>query len=177
MKMVTEFTYGGVQLRYNAETGECWRKLRVSGWRLITPGNNAGIYTQLEIFGRFFKLHRIIAEVFLNGGKPLLPTQHIDHIEPADSSHAQDRLSNLRIVSRSQNLMNRGIQSNNTSGYKGVYFSKPTGKWRAKIMTSGRLKSLGYFPTAEAAASAYDLAAKDLHGGFARLNFSTGSSL
>ena len=170
MDRITKFTYLGVNLKYNPETGECWRKLRVSGWKLITPGTQYR-YTCLRICGKTLYLHRIIAEVFLNDGKPLTTQQDVDHIKHADGSHAQDRLSNLRIASRSQNLMSRGSQCNNTSGYKGVYFSKPTGKWRAKISTCGRLKCLGYFSTPEAAALAYDKAAKNLHGEFAKLNF------
>ena len=171
MNEITEFTYRGVNLKYNPETGECWRQLQNGVWQLFTPGTDRGVYTAITICGTFFRLHRIIAEVFLNGGKPLTTQQHVDHKEHIDGSHWQDRLSNLRIVSRSQNGMNRCSQSNNTSGYKGVSFYKPTGKWRAKIMRQGRTKYLGYFPTAEAAASAYDLAAKNLHGEFANLNF------
>ena len=172
MNEITEFTYRGVRLKYNPETGECWKKLRVSGWKLITPGNNGGVYTQLTICGKHCRLHRIIAEVFLNGGKPLTATQQdVDHIQQADGSHAQDRLSNLRIASRSQNLMNQRIYRNNTSGYKGVYWDKTTGKWAARIMSQGRRKFLGSFTTPEAAALAYDKAAKELHGEFAKLNF------
>lgn len=167
---ITGFSYRGVSLKYNPETVECWRKLRVSGWKLITPGNNT-VYTCLGICGRICNLHRIIAEVFLNGGKPLTATQQVDHIEHADGSHAQDRLSNLRIVSRSQNSMNKGINHTNTSGYKGVYWSKAAGKWAAQITTCGRRKYLGLFTTPEAAALAYDKAARELHDEFANLNF------
>ena len=168
---ISEFNYRGVQLRYNPETGECWRKLSAGRWRLITPGKQAGVYTVIGICGRLFKLHRIIAEIFLNAGKPLTAQQEVDHKEQADGSHAQDRLSNLRIVSRSQNLMNQRINRNNTSGYKGASLHKHSGKWHAKIGSCGRRKSLGYFSTPEAAALAYDKAAKELHGEFAELNF------
>ena len=171
MNLATEFTYQGVQLRYSPETGECWRKLGVSGWNLITPGTQAGVYTQLRICGRLFNLHRIIAEIFLNDGQPLTAQQEVDHIKQVDGSHAQDRLSNLRIASRSQNAMNQRIARNNTSGYKGVYWQKTAGKWKAQIDSCGRRKYLGYFSTPEAAALAYDKAAKGLHGEFAKLNF------
>ena len=166
---ISEFTYGGVQLRYNPETGECWGAFQNGVWKLLLPTENG--YTRLWAGGKARYLHRIIAEVFLNGGKPLTPQQEVDHIQQADGSPAQDRLSNLRIVSRSQNLKNQRISRNNTSGYKGVSLQKSTSKWQAKIMSCGRRKHLGTFTTAEAAALAYDKAAKELHGEFAKLNF------
>ena len=175
MKETTEFNYRGVQLRYNKETGQCWKQWKNGKWALIAAGNLQGKYTQLCIGANLLLLHRVIAEVFLNDGKPLTTKQEVDHIERADGSHAQDRLRNLRIVSRSQNAMNQRINRNNTSGYKGISLRKPTGKWRAEIMSGGRRKYLGYFPTAESAALAYDKAAKELHGEFAKLNFDTGS--
>ena len=174
MSGFTEFSYRGVQLRYNPETGECLRELSAGKWRLIMAGTDARRYTKIGICGTIFGLHRIIAEVFLNDGKPLTTQQQVDHIEHIDGSHWQDRLSNLRIVSRSQNSMNRGSQCNNTSGYKGVSFYKPTGKWGARIMIHGRTTHLGFFTTPEAAALAYDKAASELHGEFARPNFIEG---
>ena len=165
---ISEFTYGGVQLRYNPETGECWKRARL-GWVLLIPGTDG--YTRIIIAGKHMTLHRVLAEIFLNMGKPLDAGQMVDHKEPRDGSHAQDRLSNLRIASNSQNLMNRGINRNNKSGYKGVFLHKPTGKWQAQIMSGGRHKYLGYFTTPEAAALAYDKAARELHGEFAKLNF------
>lgn len=175
MKETTEFNYRGTQFRYNAETGHCWRQWKNGDWVLITPGTLNG-YTCLNICGKTCRLHRIIAEAFLNDGKPLTPQQDVDHIEHADGSHAQDSLSNLRIVSRSQNSMNRAINSNSKSGYKGVSWKKTINKWQVKIGSCGRTKHLGYFTTPEAAALAYDKAAKELHGEFAKLNFDTGSS-
>ena len=169
MNTITEFTYRDVSLKYNPETGECWRAFQNSVWKLLLPAKNG--YTRLWAGNRLYKLHRIIAEVFLNAGKPLTPQQDVDHIQPADGSHAQDRLSNLRIASRSQNLMNQTIRSNNTSGYKGVSWQKTVNQWKAQIVSCGRHKYLGLFATPEAAALAYDKAAKELHGEFAQLNF------
>lgn len=54
---------------------------------------------------------------------------------------------------------------------KGVSWNKRREKWQADIGMSGKRKRLGRFNTAEEAARAYDEAAKELHGEFARLNF------
>ena len=170
---ISEFTYGGVQLRYNPETGECWRKSRGVHWVLITPGTHTAGYTRIKLGGTYIRLHRILAEVFLNEGIPLMRTQQVDHIIPVDGSHSQDKIGNLRIVSNSQNSMNRERSSSSTSGYKGVTWDKQANKWKAGIISYGSRRHLGFFTTPEAAALAYDQAAKLLNGEFAKLNSPT----
>ena len=70
----------------------------------------------------------------------------IDHI---NRNKLDNRRSNLRICIHSQNLINRGIQKNNTSGYAGVTWYKPLKKWMASIKVDGRFKNLGYFKNKE----------------------------
>lgn len=77
---------------------------------------------------------------------------------------------NLRIATRGQNQHNRGRYRSNTSGYIGVSWRESHQKWRARINVNGEQEHLGYFDTAEAAANAYDEAARRLHGFFARTN-------
>jgi AP2 domain. len=90
----------------------------------------------------------------------------VDHI----SRNALDnRKSNLRIVTPSQSVMNRKGWAGR---YKGV--TKWYEKWRARIDVNHKQVFLGYFLTEEEAAYAYDKAAKELHGEFARLNFPEG---
>lgn len=89
----------------------------------------------------------------------------VDHI---DGNPLNNRRANLRLASISQNGMNRGKQTNNTSGYKGVTFNKRNGKWAARICTNGVTKHIGYFDDAHSASLAYsDAAARD-HGRFAK---------
>lgn len=76
---------------------------------------------------------------------------------------------NLRNSTRSQNAMNKGKQSNNTSGYKGVFFNGH--KWYARIGAGEKYIYLKTWNTPEEAARAYDEAAKMYHGEFAFLNF------
>ena len=170
------FIYQEVPLAYSPETGMCWRvDGRDGNWKLITPGTSKGTYTHLSIGGSMRKLHRIIAEVFLNAGKPLTPQQDVDHEEHADGSHWQDRLSNLRICSPSENLQNQQLKSNNTSGFKGVCWGKREGKWQANIQLHGKRQHLGFFPTPEAAAQAYDAAAIRYFGEFSLTNAKLGN--
>jgi AP2 domain len=98
-------------------------------------------------------LHRLIA-----GGEA-----DVDH---KDHNGTNNRRGNLRPCSRSQNLGNSRHRVG-ASGFRGVTPEKRTGRWQAQI---ARLK-LGTFPTAEAAARAYDAAAIERFGHFASLNF------
>ena len=66
--------------------------------------------------------------------------------------------------------MNRGRTKKNTSGFKGVYWSKWCNLWRARIKVYGENIQIGYFKEKVAAAKAYNDAAKKHHGEFAHIN-------
>lgn len=73
----------------------------------------------------------------------------VDHFDNDTLNNTDD---NLRVVTKEQNLQNRTIQVNNTSGYRGVCFHKKTGKWQANSRIDGKLAYLGLFNTKEEAA-------------------------
>ena len=93
------------------------------------------------------------------------PEGQVDH---EDLDGLNNVRSNIRLATPSQNMCNKGIQRNNSSGYKGV--GRHAGKWRARIAINGKCIHIGYFETAALAAHAYDVRARDLHGKFARTN-------
>ena len=105
------------------------------------------------------KMHRLI----LGLTDPAIKTDH------RDKNGLNNKRGNLRACSNAENLRNRGANSNNTSGFKGVSWDKQNWKWRARIRLNRKLKSLGYYDTPEAAYAAYCAAAKDLHGEFHNL--------
>jgi len=82
-----------------------------------------------------------------------------------------NRRSNLRKCSHSQNMWNNKGSRKNTSGFKGVSYHKDTGKFQAYITKDDKYRHLGLFVLAEDAARAYDAAALKLFGEFAKLNF------
>jgi len=104
-------------------------------------------------------MHRIVA-----GTPKNMLTDHIN----------MDRLDNtkknLRIVTKSQNGMNRGVPSNSTTGYKGVVFRNDTKKYRAYISLKNKRAWIGQFNTALEAAVAYNKKAFEMFGEFAKLN-------
>ena len=68
--------------------------------------------------------------------------REVDHIYHKTNDNRKDQ---LRIVSSSENNMNKSIPSNNTSGYKGVYYDKRYGNWYAEIGVYNRKFRLGFF--------------------------------
>lgn len=91
-----------------------------------------------------------------------------DHI---NGNTLDNRRANLRLCTNSQNLGNRGKPSNNKSGYKGVSWHTKERKWKAFICSNRKTKGLGSYTNKEDAARAYDKAAKEMFGEFARTNF------
>ncbi len=91
--------------------------------------------------------------------------QLVDHI---NGNGLDNRRSNLRLADYRANCINRHYQSR--SGFRGVHANSQS-TWRAIITSHGKPRRLGSFASAFDAAVAYDLAAIELHGEFAVLNF------
>jgi hypothetical protein len=91
----------------------------------------------------------------------------VDHI---NGNGLDNRKSNLRLCERHENALNRVINYNNVSGYKGVSWFKPIKKWRAQIQYKKVVYYLGCFNKRIDAAKAYNAAALKYHGEFANLN-------
>jgi|SRR5579859_566306 len=90
-----------------------------------------------------------------------------DHVDPEQT--LDNRRSNLRIATRTENRRNSVKQRDNTSGFKGVSFHKRIGKYQAQLNINGVRKSLGYRTTPEEAHVLYREAVKLHHGEYARV--------
>jgi hypothetical protein len=97
------------------------------------------------------------------------PGLQVDHI---NGDGLDNRRANLRIATPAQNMQNRRPRRGAASSFKGVirYPSART-PWGSYISRAGKKAFLGAFPSEEAAARAYDAAARELFGEFAWLNF------
>lgn len=104
--------------------------------------------------------HRLLHRLLL--GNPSSPVDH------ANSDGLDNRRSNLRLCSASQNACNSRLSKANSSGFKGVSFHKRQRAFSAQVRVDGRIVRLGSFATAEEAHVAYCRAAKLHYGEFAR---------
>lgn len=101
-------------------------------------------YICTSINGKIIPIYKIV----LNINDSSLLVDHRNH------NKADNRKNNLRIVTYSQNNMNKSMQSNNTSGATGVVWYKTTNKWKAQIKINGKNIHLGYFVNFEDAVKA-----------------------
>lgn len=124
---------------------------RWAGRPALTAFCNNKEYRHGHIFGKKHKAH--IVGWALHYG--YWPDGEIDHIN-GDAS--DNRIANLRIVSRQENCKNVGISARNTSGKMGVSWSKARKKWQSFITINGRIRSLGRYECFAAASIARDLA-------------------
>lgn len=122
-------------------------------------------YRQLKFMGKVYMYHRVMFFV-MNGYLPDV----VDHIDGNPSNNAK---SNLRAASKSQNMINRKVQSNNKSGKLGVDYMKRDGVWRAQIHKDGEKIYLGTYKTIFDAAAARIRAEKSIHGEYSRNKFHT----
>ena len=146
-------------LDYDPETGVLrWKKSRggsalsgsVAGSTMRVSGKS---YRYLSIDGHKFLSHRVIW-LMCSG---IYPEMEIDHI---DGDGLNNRISNLRHVSHSENQKNSRKQSNNTSGVSGVHWNKTANMWQARIKVNGKTLSIGYYKDIIAASNARKAAEK-----------------
>lgn len=130
-------------------------KLNNRGYRVvgITFQGKAGIYLQ----------HRIVFALVTGEW----PAGMLDHI---DGDRTNNAISNLRPCTMQQNAMNQPGKLPSAGRLKGASFHQRLGKWSSSICLNYTKRHLGYFETAEEAHAAYQAAATELHGKFARFS-------
>lgn len=108
------------------------------------------------------RMHRVIMDVIE------MPDIQVDHYP--DHYGLNNRRSNLRLATASQNAKNSRLRTCNSSGFKGVCWSKANHNFIASIGVDGKYKYIGCYANAIDAARAYDAAATTLQGKFACTN-------
>jgi len=94
--------------------------------------------------------------------------KEVDH---KDLDPMNNRRSNLRAATHAENSRNKPRRRDNTSGHKGVRWNwRYRNKWQAVIVSAGVFRLVGRYQTREEAICAWEQAADELHGEFARMN-------
>ena len=125
-------------------------------------GANSGHgYKKLSLNGKFYYTHQIIF-LMQHGYIPKL----VDHI---DGNSENNAIENLRESNKSLNACNAKLQSNNTSGTKGVTWSKKIGQWTSRVQINKKVIHLGTFNDLELASLVADEARLLYHGKHARI--------
>lgn len=171
-------------LRYDPETGHLFWKNRT--FDMFTDGGHTAEHTCAKwnsrygetqafttidrkgypmgaIFNHTYRAHRVIWAIVYGEWPP----DQIDHI---NGIRTDNRIANLRRATNSQNSRNRGAQSNNRTGYKGVFYDNRVKKYVAILVVDGKQHRGGCFLSVEDAAAAYANLCREHHGEFSRLN-------
>lgn len=114
---------------------KAWNK-RYAGHDALSSVDSCG-YRRGFIMGNMMLAH-VAAYAVHHGEYP----NNVDHI---NGNRSDNRIKNLRSVTKRENSLNRGLNSNNTSGHTGVIWLKHRHKWQAKIKIHGKQISLGHY--------------------------------
>ena len=147
-------------VRYDAETGVFTANLpagkRQEGDTLGSVASHG--YLTVVVAGRSYLAHRL-AWFYVHGRWPSL----VDHI---DRDRHNNRISNLRECTYTENAWNVTPMQGTVSGVEGVNWFASRKKWVAKISSAGVHRTLGYFDTIEDAAAARARAVEAERGAF-----------
>lgn len=151
-------------IEYRPDTGLFfWLQDRNSHAGKAKAGHPAGAvrdgYLRITLHGRQYRAHRL-AWLLMTGEFPPKGFE-IDHINRLRSDN---RWCNLRLVSRSQNNMNAGLRSDNTSGVRGVSWASGNQRWDARITVNKKPILLGQYVVLEDAIAARKAAERQYFG-------------
>ena len=138
------------QLRYN-DGILYWKEWRRGRKRSLEAGTvNSKGYVKLTVDGVQIYAHRVVW-IMRNGDIP--QGMEIDHI---NHDRTDNRIENLRLVTRSINGRNLSMRSNNASGHIGIIWYENRGKYKVNVKVDGRLIYGGWHTCIESAISARD---------------------
>ena len=149
-------------LSYCPITGMFLWKISKQGCKINTPAgslNKTTGYIRIKINQQRYQAHRL-AWLYMYGH---FPEGEIDH---KNRVRSDNRIENLREATRQQNRFNSKQYKNNTSGQKGVTWSKATNRWIVLVRENYSGKYLGSFKIKEDAVHVAQQYIQTLHAEF-----------
>ena len=136
-------------MHYDPETGVFTRRIDRGNTRAGTVAGTTTSkgYGYVGVDGAQYMSHRL-AYLYVYGE---MPAGMLDH---HDQDKGNNRISNLRPATATQNKLNTGVRAHNTSGYTGVSWRKETQKWLVQITVNRKTHNLGHFTSLEDAVAA-----------------------
>lgn len=116
------------------------------------------------VFGTIAKDTKAYMHVLILKPPPDMETDH------ENLNKLNNQRYNLRVCTRTQNIVNRKKRKDSTHEYKGTYFDGRRNKWGGRITVNKKRIFLGHFKTECEAAKAYNKRALEAFGRFALLN-------
>ncbi len=113
--------------------------------KIINHSYNKKGYATVSLSSKTFLVARLVATEFIPNPDNKAQVDHIDN------DKTNNNVLNLRWCTNDENQRNKGIQKNNTSGVKGVYYDAKSTRYRAIIHFNNHKYHLGYFATIEEA--------------------------
>jgi len=145
---------------FDYKNGELFRKNsckgKFAGAKVGCLTKNGYVTTNID--NNMYYIHRLVWKMF-HGKDPL----YIDHI---DGDRTNNNIKNIRECTVKENTRYSRRPKTNTSGYKGVRYHTPSGKWQARIVYNYKEKHIGLYSTAEEAFMARIEFSKKVFGEF-----------
>ena len=149
-----EEIYKKIEEYENYEISNQGNVRNINTGRILKPRKDTNGYYFVHLYKngirKQFKIHRLVGFAFIPNPQNLTEIDHIDRIRTNNS------ITNLRWISKSNNLRNRPKFKNSSSKYMGVCFHKRAGKYQARIQINDKRKHIGYYEKEEDAAKAWD---------------------
>jgi hypothetical protein len=125
---------------FHYKDGNLFWRVRRKGVRVgnVAGSHDSDGYLQVRVDGKRYLAHRLVF-LYHHG---YMPEHEVDHI---DRSRSNNRIENLREVSRSCNARNSTQRSQTSSGVKGLTWNKRDKKWFVQIAVHGTVKYLGIY--------------------------------
>ena len=151
-------------LFYNSETGKLYYKVSKGG--RVKAGEEVGSiggtgYLNVKIRGVKYRVHRVIWALVYKEKPPAI----IDH---EDGNKQNNKLTNLRVATKSQNSHSSKLRHNNSTGFAGLTYHKRSKSWFTKIVKDGILYGK-YFKSKDKAISHLVCRRRELYGEFVRM--------